>query len=290
MSINFYTFIICVILCDSMSPAIAQNEAIQPYFIKHSTFDTVKVLKKMGVTLERFQTLNDEVCTAVYWDRTLKEIDNNSRLTPAEKLQALSSRVRKIVDAYCIRQALDTKPRILKQWLFAKACCAYVVADLDYDWDLVRQPNQERKARSTSASILLQAAGSRKAICIGFAILPRDMVRSGGSDLGIKTNFVGSFSRDLGKDATEFSNHAFVCFEMDEGVIVPAELTTPRMKLKDYQTRCTAPREEFVMPFTPEARELFLGRNYGADETLEGDVNMGDKQNLYKLCDLSLSK
>lgn len=244
----------------------------------------------MGITLERFQALNDDVCSTIYWDRILQQIDQDKKSTSEEKLMGLSRRIRKIVGDFCTKQDLDTHPRLLKQWLFAKACCAYVVSNLDYDWDLVSLPNQERKARSTSERILEQPAGKRKAICVGFSILPRDMVRIAGGDLGIKSNFVGSFSRELGKDASEFSNHAFVCFELDEGINVPAELTTPRMKRKDFQSRCTAPREDYVMPFTPEARELFMARNYGADETRQGDTNMGDIQNAYKFCKLSLNE
>lgn len=270
-------------------PVKTQNNAPQPFFITHSVFDTAKTLQQMGIgTLARFQTINDEVCTAVYWDKDLQAIDQDSKYTPPQKLLALSHQTRSIVDAYCEKHGLGAKPRLLKQWLIAKGCCAYVASNLEYDWEILRLPNNERKARSTSEVLLAQPAGQRKAMCVGFTLLARDMARASGKDVGLKANFVGSFWRDLGQAATPVSNHAFVCFELDNGLAVPAELTTPRMKLKDFQTRCTAPREDFVMPLSPEARELFLARNFGADETAAGSTNMGDPQNLYKLCDLSL--
>jgi hypothetical protein len=260
------------------------------YFIKHSVFETNTTLSKMETTAKAFQKMDDEVCTAVYWNCGLYEIDQDERYTPAERLLRLSTSIRGLVDNYLAERRLTGKPQLLKQWLFSKACCAYVVSNLDYDWDILRLPNDERKALSTSEVILAQPAGHRKAMCVGFAVLCRDLVRSGGKDLGVKANFVGSFWRDLGQEASLTSNHAFVCFEMDGGLIVPAELTTPRMNRKDFQTRATAPREDFVMPLSPEARELFLARNYGADETPPKVKNMGDEQNLYPLSTLSLTE
>ena len=276
------------LLYPSLACAQDASKPVEPYFIKRSSFDTTAVLTQMGVTARAFQRMDDEVCTVVYWDSLLQVADRDSLYSPTERLGRLSARIREIVEAYCAKKGLNEKPRTFKQWLFAKACCAYVVSNLDYDWDILRLPNNERKVRSTSEVILAQPAGQRKAMCVGFALLARDLVRTGGKDLGIKANFVGSFYRDLGGEASTTSNHAFVCFEFDNNLIVPAELTTPRMKLKDFQTRSTAPREDFVMPLSPEARELFLARNYGADETPTGKTNMGDKQNLYNLCTLSL--
>ena len=120
-------------------------------------------------------------------------------------------------------------------------------------------------------------------MCVGFILLARDLIRSGGEGLNVQAFFVGSFFRELGGQATEKSNHCFLGLKMDGGVRVGAELVTPRMSLRDFRTRCTAPRSDYVMPLTIRDQELFLARNFGADETPSSSTNHGDAQNVFHL-------
>ena len=268
---------------------IALSRQSNSSFTSHSTFDEAAVLKSLRVTERQFTQMRDEVSSWVYWDKEIENLD--SKATDWKmRLTLISDRLRLISDTYCKQAHIAESSKLLRQWLFSEVVCAYICSRLTYDFDAGSKPIPVRNREAETDLVLAQPYSKRKTMCVGFVLLARDIIRTGGSNLDIGAYFVGSFDRTLGGSTTDVSNHAFLGLVLDGGLLVGAELVTPRLTLKEFKARSTAPRFDFVMPFTQAERELFLARNYAADETLEGQTNHGNPQNYLKFSSLSLAE
>lgn len=260
-----------------------------PWLQSSPVLDPAVALSKMGVSDARFTRMRDEVSTLVYWDRELDRIDDSAPEWQT-RLSGLSTRLRHLSDIYCEREKIPSSSRLLRQWLFATAVCAYVCSNLEYDFEAGRKPIDVRNREAEVDRVLSQSRNGRKTMCVGFILVARDLLRRGGTGLGIESQFVGSFFRPLGGAATATSNHAFLGLYLDGGILVGAELTTARLVRNEFMRRATAPRFDFVMPFTRSEQQLFQARNFGSDETPLGQRNHGDQQNNFRFSNQTLAE
>lgn len=190
-----------------------------------------------------------------------------------EDIDHLACRIVDLVDATVDSSGLKSPAPFLRQWLVAEAICAFMVSEFDDDPILANEKNYQKwKAGIDPVRMLnLDKPGT---ICSGAASLTRAISRTSliREKVGLNCYYISGWFKDPSTGSVpEGSNHAWVAFEFEGGVIVPAD-TVPPGPIKSERRRWRGKKlPGSILPLNRESFEVFNTLRWGCiDEKNDG--------------------
>lgn len=248
---------------------------IKPQFMTNTVFFRNQEERRdgrwlhVGIMEREFEDTINGVCTRMCLPQ-LKHVAGR----PVSEIAHL---IREQVDMEISHRGITSPNKLLRQWLYAEASVGWVRTHVVASHPQIPVDTDKNWIRDSLTSTILGRSVC-VAVCSGRAVLVRDIARRVGRDVDLECFYCGGFYRDLGQaNLAEKSNHSWVMFRFEDGLLVPADhapaslADTKRFGTKDFGW--------WVLPRTREQWELFLAQRY---ITTDGGA-FGDKMPLFNI-------
>ncbi len=227
------------------------NQDLKPVFLTHAKSQAVD----FGVPGTVMDRLVSEICLDVY---------RMPSPSTAMDVRSLAKHLLTRTDSVLQKSSVANPSKLLRQWLYAEAICAWVVSKVDGDEELAAEKDFKRWWEGSRPSATL-AKKPIRTICSGSAWLARDLTRAMKSSLGIDARYIGGWLRSDDGTVTKSSNHAWTLFVFEGGIEVPADVVSP---LDPIESRSKWSSKRGAWPILPRSREsweVFLAFHYGVE-------------------------
>ena len=217
-----------------------------------------------GVSNSKVRELIDQICAEIY--------SGKMPYVKGEKVEIVSQKLLNLVDETLYKNGMSICPKFLRQWLSAEAICAWIVGEFDGDEKLAEEKSYDKWWSAIQPEITLNQH-QPKTICSGASMLARALADNLSSEVGFKCYYISGWFRMNDGSVPDNSNHAWVCFEFDKQIFIPAD-TVPAGYSKDARVKWN--HKELPTSFLPlnrEAWEVFLSLRWGSFTTLSGNKN-----------------
>jgi hypothetical protein len=207
---------------------------------------------EVGAPGAKFYQLIDQVCASMYSSKVA--------FKRSEPIDLLAKRLLASVDG-TVKLSGTSINALGRRWLFAEATCAWVMRMVRYDHVLAANPDPTAIIRTQDAKSIL-AMEDPAQVCSGRTMLIREIVNAAPGDLQIKCSRVGGWFRNMGKETPKNSNHAWVLFDLGDGIRVPADAALG-VDQKWLSSQSRKVNRAWIMPVHRESWEFFLAGHHG---------------------------